>query len=275
VSAHVHYELAFHPWAKLGRTACKHVVGRTIVSEHQQNGVTSFEELGRVTKGAGSKPFHRLARVHRPVVDRKREARAEEIGSHWQAHQAKSGKTKFHRCDFIRAQAEEQRRIGPVSWSIRHRTLAQNPVNWSFCPLVQKRCRSMVGLKGDWPMNDRSQHRKVNLNERLGSFEETWAPKIVARYNQNEVRLVKTEGEWVWHKHDETDELFLILEGEFEMAFRDQVVVLGPGELLVVPRGVEHRPAARKGLVKLLLIDPDGTPNTGDPATATQAVELS
>jgi mannose-6-phosphate isomerase-like protein (cupin superfamily) len=133
----------------------------------------------------------------------------------------------------------------------------------------------MVGLKGDWPMNDRSQHRKVNLNERLGSFEETWAPKIVARYNQNEVRLVKTEGEWVWHKHDETDELFLILEGEFEMAFRDQVVVLGPGELLVVPRGVEHRPAARKGLVKLLLIDPDGTPNTGDPATATQAVELS
>jgi mannose-6-phosphate isomerase-like protein (cupin superfamily) len=123
-------------------------------------------------------------------------------------------------------------------------------------------------------MSDRPQIRKVNLMERLGSFEETWAPKIVARYNQNEVRLVKTEGEWVWHKHDETDELFLILEGEFELAFRDQVVTLGPGELLVVPRGVEHRPAARNGLVKLLLIDPDGTPNTGDPATATHAVEL-
>jgi mannose-6-phosphate isomerase-like protein (cupin superfamily) len=114
----------------------------------------------------------------------------------------------------------------------------------------------------------------VNLAERLDAFSDTWAPKIVARYNQNEVRLVKTEGEWVWHKHDETDELFLILEGEFEMAFRDHVVTLSPGELLIVPRGVEHRPAARKGVVKLLLIDPDGTPNTGDPATATHAVEL-
>lgn len=82
------------------------------------------------------------------------------------------------------------------------------------------------------------------------------------------------QGEWVWHKHDETDELFLILEGEFEMAFRDHFVRLGPGELLVVPRGVEHRRAARKGVVKLLLIDPDGTPNTGDAATATVAVEL-
>jgi mannose-6-phosphate isomerase-like protein (cupin superfamily) len=115
---------------------------------------------------------------------------------------------------------------------------------------------------------------KINLAERLGAFDETWAPKIVARYNRNEIRLVKTEGEWVWHKHDETDELFLILEGEFEMAFRDRTMILGPGELLVVPRGVEHRPAARNGLVKLLLIDPDGTPNTGDPATATPAVEL-
>ena len=123
-------------------------------------------------------------------------------------------------------------------------------------------------------MNTRSHPRKVNLAERLDAFTDTWAPKIVARYNGNEVRLVKTEGEWVWHKHDETDELFLILEGEFEMAFRDKVVTLQPGELLVVPRGVEHRPAARKGLVKLLLIDPEGTPNTGDPATATLAVEL-
>ena len=96
----------------------------------------------------------------------------------------------------------------------------------------------------------------------------------MARYNGNEVRLVRTEGEWVWHKHDETDELFLILEGEFEMAFRDRTLTIGPGELLIVPRGVEHRPAARKGLVKLLLIDPDGTPNTGDVSSATQAVEL-
>jgi mannose-6-phosphate isomerase-like protein (cupin superfamily) len=123
-------------------------------------------------------------------------------------------------------------------------------------------------------MLDRTKPLKINLAERFETFDETWAPKIVARYNNNEVRLCKTEGEWVWHKHDETDELFVILEGEFEMAFRDKVITVGPGELLLVPRGVEHRPAARNGLVKLLLIDPDGTPNTGDTKTATEAVEL-
>ena len=114
----------------------------------------------------------------------------------------------------------------------------------------------------------------VNLAEKLDLFSEHWAPKIIARYNNNEVRLVKTEGEWVWHKHDETDELFLILDGEFDMEFRDRSVTVRPGELLIVPRGVEHRPAARRGEVNLLLIDPDGTPNTGDNETATHAVEL-
>ncbi|WP_310467805.1 cupin domain-containing protein [Sphingomonas sp.] len=115
---------------------------------------------------------------------------------------------------------------------------------------------------------------KINLAEKLAQFAEHWSPKIVARYNDNEVRLVKTLGEWVWHKHDETDELFLILEGEFDMDFRDRTVTLKPGELLIVPAGTEHRPAARRGEVKLLLIDPNDTPNTGDTATATQAVEL-
>ena len=123
-------------------------------------------------------------------------------------------------------------------------------------------------------MTARSTALKVNLAERLQQFDDVWAPKIIARYNDNEVRLCKTEGEWVWHKHDETDELFLILEGEFEMDFRDRTLTVGPGELLIVPRGIEHRPAARRGQVKLLLIDPDGTPNTGDVATATEAVEL-
>ena len=123
-------------------------------------------------------------------------------------------------------------------------------------------------------MIDRTQPLKINLAERLATFDETWAPKIVARYNDNEVRLVKTSGEWVWHKHDETDELFLILEGEFDMEFRDRTVTVKPGELLIVPRGTEHRPAARRGEVKLLLIDPNDTPNTGDKTTATQAVEL-
>lgn len=115
---------------------------------------------------------------------------------------------------------------------------------------------------------------KVKLDDKLSQFDDTWAPKIIARYNNNEVRLVKAEGEWVWHRHDETDELFLILDGEFDMDFRDGTVTVRPGELLIVPRGVEHRPAARRGQVRLLLIDPAGTPNTGDVSTATLAVEL-
>lgn len=115
---------------------------------------------------------------------------------------------------------------------------------------------------------------KVKLDDKLSQFDDTWAPKIVARYNNNEVRLVKAEGEWVWHRHDETDELFLILDGEFDMDFRDGTVTVRPGELLIVPRSVEHRPAARRGQVRLLLIDPAGTPNTGDVSTATPAVEL-
>ena len=114
----------------------------------------------------------------------------------------------------------------------------------------------------------------INLADKLGEFSEHWSPKIVARYNNNEVRLVKTDGEFVWHKHDETDELFLILEGEFDMDFRDRTVTVRAGELLIVPRGIEHRPAARRGEVKLLLIDPNDTPNTGNKETATQAVEL-
>ena len=123
-------------------------------------------------------------------------------------------------------------------------------------------------------MSDVRAPEHVNLAEKLGAFSEHWAPKIVARYNDNEVRLVKTDGEFVWHKHDDTDELFLILEGEFDMDFRDRTVTVKPGELLIVPRGTEHRSAARRGEVKLLLIDPNDTPNTGNEATATRAVEL-
>jgi len=114
----------------------------------------------------------------------------------------------------------------------------------------------------------------VSIADKFAAFDAHWSPQIVARYNANEVRLCRTLGEWVWHKHDETDELFIILEGEFDMDFRTHSVTVRPGEMLVVPAGVEHRPAARRGEVKLILIDPDGTPNTGDHATAVQAVEL-
>ena len=115
---------------------------------------------------------------------------------------------------------------------------------------------------------------KVNLPDKLDSFSEHWAPRIVARYNDHEVRLVKVEGEFIWHSHADTDELFLILDGEIDMEFRDRTITLRAGELIVVPKGTEHRPCARKGEAKLLLIDPKDMPNTGDPDTATIAVEI-
>jgi mannose-6-phosphate isomerase-like protein (cupin superfamily) len=115
---------------------------------------------------------------------------------------------------------------------------------------------------------------KVNIPEKLDSFSDYWAPRIVARYNDPEVRLVKVEGEFIWHSHEETDELFLVLDGTLEIELRDRTVKLEPGELFVVPCGTEHRPCARNGEVKLLLIDPKDMPNTGDPATATIAVEI-
>ena len=114
----------------------------------------------------------------------------------------------------------------------------------------------------------------INLQEKFSSFSDQWSPKIVARYNQNEVRIVRLEGEFIWHKHDDTDELFFVMDGVLDMEFRDRTVTLNPGELVVVPRGTEHRPNARSGEVKLLLIDPVDMPNTGDPATATKAVEI-
>lgn len=107
----------------------------------------------------------------------------------------------------------------------------------------------------------------VDLAEKLATFTERWSPRVVARYNGNDVMVVKVEGEFVWHAHPETDDFFLVLAGEIDVELRDRVVTLGPGQLLVVPAGVEHRPVARRE-AHLLLIEPVGTPNSGDPATA-------
>ena len=115
---------------------------------------------------------------------------------------------------------------------------------------------------------------KVNIPDKLASFSDHWAPKVIADYNGNDVCLVRVEGEFVWHSHEDTDDLFLVLDGELDIELRDRTVTLGPGELFVVSRGVEHRPCARRGEVKLLLMEPQGTPNTGDEATATAKVEI-
>ena len=107
----------------------------------------------------------------------------------------------------------------------------------------------------------------INLAEKLASFTEHWQPRTVAEFNGHDIMLVKAQGEFVWHKHDETDDLFLVLRGELELQLRDRSVVLRAGDLFIVPKGVEHRPVARAE-VHLLLIEPSGTPNTGDRATA-------
>jgi mannose-6-phosphate isomerase-like protein (cupin superfamily) len=116
--------------------------------------------------------------------------------------------------------------------------------------------------------------KAVNLAEKLDSFSEQWAPRVVASYNGNDICVVRVEGEFVWHSHAETDDFFLVLDGELDIELRDGTVTLRPGELFVVPQDVEHRPVARKGEVKLLLIEPRGTPNTGDQATATAKVAI-
>lgn len=107
----------------------------------------------------------------------------------------------------------------------------------------------------------------VNLHAKLAQFSEYWSPRTVAQLNEYDVMVVKVKGEFVWHSHAETEDFFLVLKGKLTLRLRDRTVDLFPGELFVVPRGVEHQPYAEEE-VHLLLIEPTGTPNTGDAATA-------
>ena len=114
----------------------------------------------------------------------------------------------------------------------------------------------------------------VNLAEKLASFDEVFSPRIVGRYNENKLQVAKVRGEFVWHSHPETDDFFLVLSGKLTIELRDGEIELGPGELFVVPRGVEHRPRSEEG-AEILLIEPLGTPNTGDSdAAAAPEVEI-
>jgi mannose-6-phosphate isomerase-like protein (cupin superfamily) len=102
----------------------------------------------------------------------------------------------------------------------------------------------------------------VDLAEKLSLFSAHWSPKVIARLNDYEIKLVKLKGEFVWHSHDDTDELFLVIDGSLTIQLRDGDVTLGPGQLYVVPRGVEHCPIA-EGDVSVMLIEPEGVVNTG------------
>jgi len=108
---------------------------------------------------------------------------------------------------------------------------------------------------------------KVNLDEKLSTFSEHYRPRTVGTFNGHDLMVVKLKGPFIWHQHDDTDDFFLVLKGRLRIELRDRNVELGPGEIFVVPKGVEHRPVAEEE-VHLLLIEPTGTPNTGDPGTA-------
>ncbi len=105
--------------------------------------------------------------------------------------------------------------------------------------------------------------RKVNLADAFDRFEERWSPRIVGELNGQHVKLAKLEGPFVWHRHENEDELFLVVKGRLVIELRDGAVTLDAGEFVVIPRGVEHRPVAEEE-VHLLLFEPAGTLNTGD-----------
>lgn len=114
---------------------------------------------------------------------------------------------------------------------------------------------------------------KINLAEKLATFSEHYQPRTVGQFNGHDLMVVKLHGPFVWHVHDDTDDFFLVLKGRLKIELRDRTIELGPGEIFVVPKGVEHRPVADEE-VHLLLIEPAGTPNTGDPATAAPRVVI-
>lgn len=103
----------------------------------------------------------------------------------------------------------------------------------------------------------------INFEDKLSRFDNHWSPRVIAEMNDYQFKLVKVQGEFVWHDHDETDEVFIVLEGTLDIEFRDGKVTLESGEMFVVPRGVEHRPVAEKEC-KVMLVEPKGVVNTGE-----------
>ena len=107
----------------------------------------------------------------------------------------------------------------------------------------------------------------INLAKKLSAFTEHWQPRTVGQFNGHDLMVAKVKGEFVWHKHDDTDDFFLVLSGQITIQMHEGNVTLGPGEVFVVPKGVGHRPVAEEE-AHILLIEPSGTPNTGNAQTA-------
>ncbi len=105
-------------------------------------------------------------------------------------------------------------------------------------------------------------YKAINLDEKFALFAERWQPRVIAEMNDYQFKVVKLQGDFIWHDHKDTDETFIVIDGELRIDFRDGAVRIGPGEMFVVPKGVEHKPYAEHE-VKLMLIEPRGVKNTG------------
>ena len=112
-------------------------------------------------------------------------------------------------------------------------------------------------------MKTSTKYKALNFEEKFSRFTEHWFPRVIAEMNDYQLKLVKVQGEFVWHKHPETDEVFIVINGVLSIEFRDGKVTLKSGEMFVIPKGVEHRPVAKKEC-KMMLIEPKGVGNTGD-----------
>ena len=122
----------------------------------------------------------------------------------------------------------------------------------------------MPGRRGEVaPREARVHYKAVNFAQKLSLISDQWQPRVVAEMNDYQFKLVKLQGDFIWHDHKDTDETFVVLDGKLRIDFRDGAVEIGPGEMFVVPKGVEHKPYAA-GEVKLMLIEPRGVLNTGD-----------
>ena len=110
---------------------------------------------------------------------------------------------------------------------------------------------------------NRMSSEKINLKEKLSKFSDHWSPKVIAEMNDYQFKLVKIKGDFVWHNHGDTDEFFLVIEGEMKIEFKDETVILKEGEIFVVPKGVEHKPYAEEEC-KIMIVEPRGGINTGD-----------
>lgn len=114
------------------------------------------------------------------------------------------------------------------------------------------------------------RYQAINLQDKLARFSDHWAPKVVAQMNDYQLKLVKIQGEFVWHSHADTDEVFIVLDGRMRIELRDGAVDLGPGEMFVIPKGAEHKPSAPDEC-RILLVEPKGVVNTGDAGGAKTA----